>query len=159
MPHCQLQEPSGVVDSTKMVDAANDSGATTTVVGKSWLRNSGVEREFANRKDIRRMYRFGDSRTFGSMGIVELRVFGQAYRGEGKVHREAIFAVADVVNCVVPLLISRTSISLIHASLDFHQRELCLANGMVIPLSLAPNGHLTLTLPREVEGRCQNKVE
>ena len=51
----------------KNVYAVIDSGATTTVVGESWLCSSGFDDEYPERQASQRRYRFGDSMTFGSM--------------------------------------------------------------------------------------------
>ena len=85
---------------------APDSGATSSVVGKQWLRDfreSNPTPPLLSSKKKR--FKSGDSGTFESLGVTRIHVISEVANADKKKTDRHFTIVCDVVSCTVPLLL------------------------------------------------------
>ena len=119
-----------------------DSGATSTVVGKEWL--SGIK-SFTESKlrQISKIFRFGDGRQQRSCGriIVSGRANATVEGGERIIPFQII---TDVVNCNIPMMLSRNSLKAMADEIDFNISHLRFPKDTTIHLVAGATGHLQI---------------
>ena len=117
-----------------------DCGAARTVVGKKW-----IDQQCPNWKEYTRpsqeVYRFGGGDIFPSLGKIILML--EPLDKTGKTGQLKI--EADVVNGIVPLLISRPTLKTWGGIIDFGNNTLAM-NGTKIRLIAEPTGHIRIPL-------------
>ena len=120
-----------------------DSGDTATVCGIAWIRawcnSSTIETKL---QTSNRMFKFGDSRRFKSLGCIELHGIVQVSDRDGSITRKPLGITTDVVDSMIPLLLSRRSLSLLSVSLDFAKNRLVFPDHQFIVLTVLAGGHL-----------------
>ena len=125
--------------------AVVDSGCAKTVCGHLWFKAyydtlSVHDRKLIENHDSDNRFRFGDGETYCSMKSVTLPFYI-----EGERH----FLNSDIVNCDVPLLLSRESLERAGAVINFQRGEL-LFLGKIIPAVITKSGHYCLPLTRDL---------
>ena len=121
--------------------AVIDSGCTQTVCGNIWLRTyldtlSNREHRAVQTEQSRCKFKFGDGPVYLSTTAVILPVTF----GSNKVKLRV-----QVVNCDVPLLISRQSLKGAHCFIDFVGDKVFMF-GEEIPVKLSKTGHYCISL-------------
>ena len=129
--------------------AVIDSGATNTVVGKTWIESFFQSSAKPMIEGISKSFKFGDSRSFDSLGVILMPVNLSGFDALGKKPCKMRCDLrADIVAANIPLLVSRQSLKFMHSTINFTSDELIIDCKMIVPLKLAPNGHLVLPLDR-----------
>lgn len=122
-----------------------DSGCTRTVCGNRWLDTyldtlSVSDRRTVTSKSSSFRFRFGDGKTYVSNRTVNIPV-----------HFGSVSARLDtsIVECNVPLLMSRISLKRAEASLDFSNDEITIL-GEDVPITISKSGHYCVSLSRSL---------
>ena len=143
----KLQDQGGNVNVTEQTAQPLiilDSGATSSVVGKPWLvQQFGVD--FSRTlPGSSRKFKFGDSSTYTSLGIVKCYLAVAVVQRNGKVQMQNLCVQADLVGSNVPLLLSRSALHSWKCSICFRTNRILLDDNRWVVLDLAPNGHMRL---------------
>ena len=129
--------------------AVIDSVATNTAVGKTWIESFFQPSAKPMIEGISKSFKFGDSRSFDSLGVILMPVNLSGFDALGKKPCKMRCDLrADIVAANIPLLVSRQSLKFMHSTINFTSDELIIDCKMIVPLKLAPNGHLVLPLDR-----------
>lgn len=135
-----LSEPGNSVNSDILSETIGyvviDSGCTQTVCGTTWLRTyldtlSNSERRTVYAEESRCRFRFGDGPVYTSTKAVILPVTF----GSSKVKLRTY-----VVECDIPLLMSRTSLKRAQCHMDFVTDKVFMF-GEEIPVKISRTGH------------------
>ena len=121
-----------------------DSGATSNVVGKSWVQEYGKRESFPVLPSSNRSFRFGDSLVFVSQNIVRFKLWIPRRKCNREYDVLGMDIAADLIECELPLLLSRAFLKSLKCSIQFGRNLLILEDKSVISLALASNGHLML---------------
>lgn len=118
-----------------------DSGCTKTVCGKTWLRTyidtlSNREHRVVQTEQSKCNFRFGDGPTYTSTQVVIIPVIFGSHRAMLRTH---------VVNCEIPLLMSRQSLKRAHCQIDFVQDKVVMF-GEQVPVKISRTGHYCVPL-------------
>ena len=121
--------------------AVIDSGCTKTVCGNVWLRTyldtlSNRDHRAVTTEDSKCDFRFGDGPVYSSSKIVTIPVTFGSQKARLATH---------VVECDVPLLISRQSLKRAHCQIDFVQDRVYMF-GEEVMVKLSKTGHYCLPL-------------
>ena len=136
-------------DNNRLMDLVNesrgyailDSGCTNTVCGEEWITTfiSNLSHEDCERMVISpsdQKFTFGDGRSVTSKRRVTLPCYMGGVEG---------LVTTDVVDCSIPLLLSRRSMKRAEMVLDFG-RDVVRVNGRDIRLKITNTGHYALPL-------------
>ena len=123
-----------------------DSGATSTVVGKRWMREFFKNKQKPHIAKSSKSFRFGDSPNHSSMGSAKLEFEVDSLSGEKGNVRLLRMVEAAIVSCDVPLLISRTAPTRVSGILNFADNSLLAKGKYRIVLMQYGNGHLGFKL-------------
>ena len=123
-----------------------DSGCTRTVCGDLWLNTYLDSLSQNDRKSVRTepsmcCFRFGDGVVYNSDRVVYLPVHIRSTKGT---------LVTQVVPCNIPLLLSRSSMKIANATLDFQTDSIFIFNE-TLPLYITESGHYCLSLSRPLD--------
>ena len=123
--------------------AVLDSGCSKTVCGSVWIQSycdtlSVQDRQYLKKCDSIGKFRFGDGKTYDSLYSLTIPFY---------VGNNRHFLTTDVVNCDVPLLLSRESLEKANAIIDFQKAEVTFLNHC-IPVIITNSGHYCLPLTR-----------
>ena len=131
-----------------------DSGASSTVCGLSRLieisskYNLKMPSEF---KSSNKTFRFGNQMTYKSIGSIVMK---GTVRGRNEVSTQAVENLSfkvDIIRLELPLLISRSSLRSMGATLDFKLERFCLPNGFQSSLILSHSGHVSIPwIPNDI---------
>ena len=126
-----------------------DSGCTSTVCGENWLKCylDSLDVKSLQRIQSDNQFRFGDGKVFKSSGKVNL----PATIGNVDVHINT-----DVIDCEIPLLLSKESMKAANTKLDFVSDSVNMY-GKDITLNLTANGHYCI--PISAKQSLLNKTE
>ena len=118
-----------------------DCGASASVCGKFWLEDylknlSEYERGQISEKESKTSFTFGDGKSYQSLKCVTL----PCYIGKNKAN-----ITTDVVECNVPLLLSKKALKKGKMSLDF-ENDIMRIGSSTIPLEETRSGHYKLPL-------------
>ena len=118
-----------------------DSGCSNTVCGERWLAKfteklSDEERQEMKLEPSDQSFTFGDGRTVISNMRVTIPCWMGGVSGE---------ITTDVVDCKIPLLLSRKSMKRVGMLLDF-KRDEAIVNGRHIELKVTSSGHYALPI-------------
>ena len=118
-----------------------DSGCSNTVCGERWLAKfteklSDEERQEMKLEPSDQSFTFGDGRTVISNMRVTIPCWMGGVSGE---------ITTDVVDCKIPLLLSRKSMKKVGMLLDFKKDE-AIVNGRSIELKVTNSGHYALPI-------------
>ena len=118
-----------------------DSGCSTTVCGENWLRNfmealSTEHRSLVKVEKSNQTFTFGDGKTVVSSRKMTLPCWMGGMKGE---------MCTDVVDCNIPLLLSRKSMKATGMILNFKKDEVSVG-GRAIKLKITKSGHLALPI-------------
>jgi hypothetical protein len=121
--------------------AVLDTGCSTTVCGSKWLNDylgelSDYERSTVKEENSSSTFTFGDGVTVSSLKRVLLPCY------IGGMHATVS---TDVVNCNIPLLLSKCSMKKAKMCLDF-ENDMVKVSGSVIQLKSSSSGHYLLPL-------------
>ena len=119
-----------------------DSGATSTVVGRSWMQEYVKNKLKPPILKSSKSFRFDDSSRHCSMGSVKLEFEVDSMSGDKGNVRLICMVEADIVNCDVPLLISRTALTRVAGILNFGDNSLLVNGKYRIGLKQYGDGHL-----------------
>ena len=113
-----------------------DSGCTKTVVGRSWLNNycdtlEEGQKKLMSTEKCSVPFRFGDGKQNISKEIVKI---------PGRIGKQNILIDANVVECELPLLLSKPSLKKAGAVIDFSQDKMSF-NGQSVELQETSSGH------------------
>ena len=136
-----------------MGHAIIDSGCSRTVCGKAWLETYlGMLSEksrrsvHAEKSDCR--FRFGDGKIYRSTEAVILPVYF------GKTHGKLR---ANVIECDIPLLLSRESLKRGECQIDF-QSDQVIMMGEEVPIKVSQSGHYCIPLINNI-GPSVNTIQ
>jgi len=115
-----------------------DCGATATVCGKNWLEcyKDSIETPVIDMGESNKSFKFGDGMSYKSLAKVNIPV----NIGGVKDH-----ILSDVVECEIPLLLSKPSMKAANCTLDFAKDKMTM-NGREIHLQQTSNGHYCIPL-------------
>ena len=118
-----------------------DSGCSNTVCGEKWLSTfienlSDDDRHAMKFEPSNQTFTFGDGRTVTSKTKVTIPCWMGGLSGN-------IFA--DVVDCNIPLLLSRQSMKRVGMILDF-KKDVAIVKDYPIPLTVTKSGHYALPI-------------
>ena len=119
-----------------------DSGTTSTVIGRRWLQEYVKNKLKPPILKSSRSFKFGDSPRHCRMGLVKLEFEVDSKSGKEGDVRLICMVEADIVNCDVPLLISRTALTRVAGILNFGDNSLLVNGKYLIGLKQYGNGHL-----------------
>ena len=139
-----------------------DSGASTTVTGIGWVRewtkqlHPIVEMAIVPSK---RIFKFGDSKTFGSRGATTLS--GRITVLRNGIERNAELDIeVDLVGARIPLLVSRRSLQKMGESLNFEKNAMELPESRLAQLAELKSGHFpSKWKPKGDEAGLKNTVQ
>ena len=121
-----------------------DSGASSSVCSASVVNSFDPTLIQKLDHGVRR-FRFGDSRCFPSLGLILLHGTLPIIR-KGEATTRQVTIQLDVIQTSIPILISRRTLSLMGAVIDFAECTLRLSNGDITQLCEQKTGHLLLSL-------------
>lgn len=126
-----------------------DSGCCKTVCGKIWLNSYLDSIPRAERLKIELTtapckFRFGDGETYDSMKIYNIPVNIGGIPAAIQTH---------VIDCDIPLLLSRESLKKAHAEIDFASDTIYMF-GKKLPIKTSKTGHLLLPLTKFISEDC-----
>ena len=103
-----------------------DSGAARTVCGKSWLLRwmRQGKTTLPQLSPSSTEFRFGSGHLYRSLGCLILTGWSTGTNKAGKEERRTLSFYVDVVDLILPMLISRESLERLEASLSFDTRIL-----------------------------------
>ena len=118
-----------------------DSGCANTVCGIDWFQKyvnnlSAKERMGIETKPSNETFTFGDGKTVPSMRKARLPHWAPGERAT---------ITVDIVDCKIPLLLSRKTMSQVRMKLDFG-KDTAYVNGRAIKLKITRSGHYALPL-------------
>ena len=118
-----------------------DSGCTSTVCGNVWYETyieslSHNDKKKVTESPSSKTFRFGDGDTYPSTKSCVFPI----YTGS-----QCSFLCCEVVNCDVPLLLSKDSLKRAQATLDFHKDKIHFL-GENVPLFISQSGHYCIKL-------------
>ena len=142
-----LMSPDPITDQTickELPEALIDSGATSSVAGVQWLSLWSSWKQCDWDKCIipsMKKFRFGDGASYESLGSLVINARIQTIDSNW-----VPFVLRfDLVNCRIPLLISRRSLVSMSAIIDFSSSQIQI-NSAAIQAKVSSSGHLLLTL-------------
>ena len=118
-----------------------DSGCTKTVCGERWLKDyvenlSDYEKSLVKEESSPASFTFGDGITVKSQKKLTLPCMIGGMKGK---------VVTDVVECDIPLLLSKKSMKSVGMILNFKEDKVKIGN-KIIPLNSTTSGHYALPL-------------
>ena len=118
-----------------------DSGCSNTVCGETWEKNFIKNLSDSELKEIKvensnQSFTFGDGRSVTSIRKVTMPCWMGGQRGT---------IITDVVECNIPLLLSRRTMKRVGMKLDF-RNDVVNVNGRDIKLKVTKSGHYALPL-------------
>ena len=121
-----------------------DSGCTQTVCGNTWLRTyidtlSNREHRAVQSEQSKCNFRFGDGPTYTSTRVVIIPVMFGSHRAMLRTH---------VVDCEIPLLMSRQSLKRAHCKIDFVHDKVFMF-GEEVPVKISRSGHYCVPLTND----------
>ena len=121
--------------------AVIDCGCSRTVCGKVWLESfldtlSRSDRRSVHKESDKCRFRFGDGEIFTSSEIVTLPI---------QIGSQHVKLRTNVVDCDVPLLLSRESLKRANAEIDFRTDSVSLL-GEKVEVKVSKSGHLCVSL-------------
>lgn len=128
-----------------------DSGCTRTVCGDKWLDTYLDTLSISERKSVfstssRYRFRFGDGQTYDSNRAVTIPVHFGSQSAKLEVH---------VVDCNVPLLLSRISLKRANSQLDFATDNIIIL-GEHVPIHISRSGHYCISLTRTLDSNARD---
>ena len=126
--------------------AVIDSGATNTVVGQLWIQTFFHHCTLPKISPSSKKFRFGDSRSFDSMGSIDIPLVLEGYTSNSTPTTLSCTIQADVIKASIPLLISRNTLKRMGSQINFLTNVLTMSEKFSMNLILATNGHLILPL-------------
>jgi transposase InsO family protein len=120
-----------------------DTGCPHTVTGDPWLQTyldtlSRKDRLSIRTQNTNNKFRFGDGTTYSSKYHMIIPVY---------IGRNRYKLGVDVVDCNIPLLLSRTTLKRANATIDIGAATICFF-GNTIPLIISSSGHMCLPISR-----------
>ena len=137
----EIQNLNNLVNESKDC-AIVDSGCVTTVCGNPWADTfiDSLSPELRSQIEVQpsnQTFTFGDGKTYTSKRKIKLPCWLGGVRGE---------FYTDVIDCNIPLLLSRKSMKAIDAVLHFKKDEMTIQGGEPIKLTITKSGHLALPI-------------
>ena len=129
------------VDSTSIVV---DSGSSSSVRSTEVVQKANPSLLSTHDRGSRK-FRFGDIRSFGRVGTILMRGKLPVLRLGKKVMREVAVQL-DELDAGIPILLSRRTLSLVGAVINFTNCPLTLENGDLAQLEEKSSGHMSLPL-------------
>ena len=125
--------------------AVVDTGCPCTVAGNEWLKTYVTTLSRKDRLSIRtrnsnNKFSFGDGSAYQSKCNVIVPIYVGQCRYELSI---------DVVDCNIPLLLSRETLRRAKAKIDVEMATICLL-GVTVPLIITSTGHLCLSISRSL---------
>ena len=122
--------------------AVIDAGSANTAVGGRWVESFSRDAQETTIRGRSGRFKFGDSRSFDSLGAKSIPVNLAGISLMGKKHFKMRCDIrADVVSTDIPLLISRQSLQTMNSAINFSSDELTIGRKITSPLRIAENGH------------------
>ena len=126
--------------------AVVDTGCPCTVAGEEWLKSyistlSRKDRLSVKTKNSNNNFCFGDGLNYRSKCNVIMPIYVGQCRHE---------LCVDVVDCNVPLLLSRKTLLRAKAKIDVEMATICFL-GVTVPLIISSTGHLCLSIGRSLD--------
>ena len=126
--------------------AVVDTGCPQTVAGRNWFQNyictlSRKDKLFIKTKQSTNSFRFGDGTTYPSKFHCVVPIYINDCR-----HNIGV----DIVDCNVPLLLSRETLRRAKAKIDISAATI-LFLGKTLPLTISPSGHMCLQVGRSLD--------
>ena len=125
-----------------------DSGASSSVAGMTWIRAWSKLKDESWISSINasmKSFRFGDGSLYPSKGTIVINAMVESIQKKWV----PINLNIDIVECNIPLLISRRALVAMSAVLDFVKNRLSFGNDMnsaVVPTIITASGHVSLDL-------------
>ena len=118
-----------------------DSGCSSTVCGKNWLKCylDSIGDKSLTVEPSTNQFRFGDGKIFHSKGKINI---------PASIGATDVFIRADIVNCEIPLLLSKDSMKSADTKLDFAEDKVTMY-GQDIMLNITSNGHYCVPISRK----------
>ena len=115
-----------------------DSGCNSTVCGENWLKCYLDTLEDSNIAQMpsANQFRFGDGKIFHSKGKVNI---------PATIGNQNVFILTDIVDCEIPLLLSKASMKAANTKLDFASDTVNMY-GADVMLNLTSNGHYCIPI-------------
>ena len=128
-----------------------DSGCSATVCGEDWLQAyidtlSSADVQLITREDSETSFKFGDGRHVNSKGIVHIPCY---------IHGVKVMVRTDLVDCRIPLLMSRSAMKRGGMILNFEKDTMCMF-GKESKLHVTSTGHYTIPI---VMTPCKQTVD
>ena len=120
-----------------------DSGSSRSVVGEQWLLSWGKDLNWPSRNHSAREFRFGDGPPMPSLGELNSPISIPAERTNDGRNHILTFRV-DVVEALVPLLISQQALTNMQGRIDFSKFTLGIPNRRTVWLTKSSTGHVLL---------------
>ena len=123
-----------------------DTGCPRTVCGKDWLKVyidtlSSKDRSLITSSTSSHKFRFGDGFMYKSEKYIVMPIYIDSNRYELGV---------EVVNCTIPLLLSRETLERAEARIDIGNGHIEIL-GNTVPMITSTNGHLCLQIGRSLD--------
>ena len=145
-------------DAPADIEVVFDSGATSTLDGELWFINHGwgVNSDNGLHQRPNKRFRFGDSRAFGSLGVLTTQVAIPTSDIPGNINNTRFNICTDIIDGDIPLLISRPAMSRLKCSINFRNNRLEFGNRRFFLLELNRSGHLITRITKTAD--CQTQT-
>ncbi len=129
--------------------AVVDSGCSKTVCGKTWFEDyiatlDRCDTLLVDKRRERRNFRFGDGENYESHFVYSFPI---------KIGDTTAILNSHVIDCDIPLLLSRESLQKSDAKIDFNKDTICMF-GQSLPMAVSSSGHLLLPLTNPINEEC-----